>query len=224
MDYSDIVKLLQLLNSMGFWDIITIALALFAGWYYLFRKAKLRDVSVHITYYIGASNPLWPNVLNFEVRNLMHVPVVITNPLFHFSNHLKSGNNAHGNTSTGDYEIKFRPIDSQGHVIKGKSYTTYLLNHRDCMFAYVPIDDNLSEREFLSISESVNPSWYQQVFKSWKTKPLGYLQFDAVILEKAEPRVIKLRVPVLMPKRHPCDPPVGRGAMPKQDNVDPKNR
>ena len=41
---------------------------------------------------------------------------------------LKPGNNAHGNSATGDFEIKFRYLDESGSVKEGHSYTSILLS------------------------------------------------------------------------------------------------
>ena len=128
---AEVAELLKWLADHGIWDMLTTLAAVSIGvfirtWY----RRRVPGFSVHVTYTVGTGHPLYPNTLNFEVRNLRDAPLLVLNPNFRFGSRLKAGNAAHGNTATGDYEIKFRPIDAKGVVSDPKSYTTIIRPHR----------------------------------------------------------------------------------------------
>lgn len=111
-------------KDQGLWDFITAGSGLLISAFVLGgQKKKIPEFSVHLTYSLGTGHKNYPNVLNIELRNLMDSPLVIGRPNFKFAKGIHAGRYAHGNTATGDYEIKFRPIGTDGQPVPGYSYT-----------------------------------------------------------------------------------------------------
>lgn len=192
---------LEWLSDHGIWEIATFATALsisiFIGALY---RRRVPGVSVHVTYSIGTGHPLYPNTLNIEVRNLRDAPLLILNPNFRFTRRLKPGQNAHGNSATGDYEIKFRKLTKDGIPADPRSFTTEMLRHRETAFAYIPFEERLDEAGLLERSD--------------KGK-LGILSLHVVLLTDAKPRVVLMSVPVRQLTKAPHPPPLGSGAHPR---------
>lgn len=179
----------------GIWDLVTalavigIALAL-KTW----SRRPMREVSIHVTHSFDNDSGLFPNTLGFEVRNLLDAPIIITRPNFRFSKHLSAGSAAHGNTATGDVEIKFRILMPDGHAPSQLSHVTAMLRHREGAIAHVPIQDSLSEDEFLKIASS---------------KTLGTLELQVVLLGESPPRSVSLKLPIQRTQRAATEPTFG---------------
>jgi hypothetical protein len=204
---TDVAELLKWLADHGIWDMLTTLAAVSIGvfirtWY----RHRVPGFSVHVTYTVGTGHPLYPNTLNFEVRNLRDAPLLVLNPNFRFGRQLKAGNAAHGNTATGDYEIKFRPIDAKGVVSDWKSYTTIMLRHRDAAFAYVPFADGLTEKDLQGLIEAGK---------------LGTLTLHVVLIRDPDPQVVAMSIPVRRISRAAHKPPLGGDAHPKAAPLPP---
>lgn len=179
----NVLPILKALNEYGAWNLLTFigVTSIFSIAWNRSRK-RLDQLSIHVTYKIGTGHPLYPNVVFFEVRSLMDSPIIINRPNFQIGKYFVAGNNAHGNSATGDYEIKFRPITSNGDVMPGHSYTAYMLRHRDAVMGYLPIDDSLTE---------------EATFKArLNKKPLGIFYMDVVLLRNGKPTVHSMKIPV----------------------------
>lgn len=203
-----ILYVLRDFSEIGVWDILTAVAALNLSFFFVYKyRKRLPLFSIHISYCCGSKHPLYPNVLVFEIRNLMDAPIVVSRPNFRFSSNLKPGNGAHGNSATGDFEVKFRPINSEGDVVLGHSYTSILLRHRDSAFSYMPIDDELSEADLLYIINK--NSFIDRVFKKNK---LGSLSLSVVVLRETSPLVVPMDVPVSFIHKYPHVPKLGFSA------------
>lgn len=154
---------------------------------------------------MGTGHKNYPNVLNIELRNLMDAPLVIGRPNFKFAKGIHAGRCAHGNTATGDYEIKFRPIGTDGQPIAGYSYTHVMLRHREQAYSYLPLSDDWDEQALLA---AIAPQRRWGIFKT--EKGLGTLFLNVVLLKDEKPRVISMAVPVIRLQKGVSAPRLGR--------------
>lgn len=198
---SIIVQGLLWTNDHGIWDFLTFVSALsitlfLRSWY----KRRIPGVSVHVTYSIGNDHHLYPNTLNFEIRNLLDSPLVAARPNFRFTKKLLPGSQAHGNSATGDYEIKFRMLSTSGFTTHGFSYTSIMLRHRENAFGYIPIDDSITEEKLVELAKRVC---------------IGKLTLDVVLLKEGHPQVISMEIPVKYVHKLKHKPPLGSDGHPK---------
>lgn len=211
--FNDIFELLQFplawikwAKEQGLWDFMTagsgllISSVLVSKW-----KKKIPEFSVHLTYSLDTGHKNYPNVLNIELRNLMDSPLVIGRPNFKFAQGLTAGRFAHGNTASGDYEIKFRPIDVDGQTVPGYSYTHVMLRHREQAYSYLPLPDHWDEAALLAV---IAPKRLWGILNS--EKGLGTLFLNVVLLKDEKPKVITMAVPVIRLQRGVQAPKLGR--------------
>jgi hypothetical protein len=193
-------------KDQGLWDFLTagagllISTALVSKW-----KKKIPEFSVFLSYSLNTGHKNYPNVLNIELRNLMDSPLVVGRPNFKFARGLRGGRYAHGNTATGDYEIKFRPIGADGQPVRGYSYTHVMLRHREQAYSYLPLPDDWSEAELLAASASKR--WFG-FFRG--NKGFGTLYLNVVLLKDEKPKVIMMAVPITNLNRGTKAPILGR--------------
>lgn len=179
-------------KDQGLWDLVTAGSGMLISGVLLNKwRTKIPEFSVHLSYSLGTGHKNYPNVLNIELRNLMDSPLVIGRPNFKFANGVQAGRYAHGNTATGDYEIKFRPVDAEGQPIPGYSYTHVMLRHREQAYSYLPLADDWDEAALLA---AIAPRRRWGVWRS--EKGLGTLYLDVVLLKDEKPKVISMAVPV----------------------------
>lgn len=200
---SDVLYALEMLNSLGLWNILTTAVASMGVSLLWFRRCRVTQVPVHYTHCFGTGNSLYPNVMCIEVRNLLDSPIVLSRPNVRFGRGLAAVSNAHGHTATGGYEIKFRPVESDGRIVPGNSFTSMLLRHRDAAFSYIPIDDNLCEEYYLSLFPERKPGllrWRHAI--CWLDMNVAILNVDRIVS-------LKMRVPDNSTKPHPETPYLG---------------
>lgn len=171
----------------GVWDLVTAAGVVLIAVTLKYRSRRPnREVSVHITHSFGNDHNAFPNTLGFEVRNLLDAPIIITRPSFRFSRHVLAGSAAHVDSVTGDIEMKFRILMPDGQSASQLSHVTAMLKHREGAFAFVPVQDSLSEDAFLKIGGN---------------KRIGTLQLDVVLLGESPPRSMSWTMPVRMTQR-----------------------
>jgi hypothetical protein len=193
-------------KDQGLWDFLTagagllISTALVSKW-----KKKIPEFSVFLSYSLNTGHKNYPNVLNIELRNLMDSPLVIGRPNFKFVRGLRGGRFAHGNTATGDYEIKFRPIGPDGLPIPGYSYTNVMLRHREQAYSYLPLPDEWTEADLLAAAASKR--WFG-FFKG--NNGFGTLYLNVVLLKDEKPKVIMMAVPITNLNRGIKAPILGR--------------
>src|ERR1700712_1740771 len=165
---------LRWLAEHGVWDVITAAAAVVSALALRGRTRKpLREVTIQVTHSFGNDNSMFPNTLGFEVRNPRDAPVLVTRPSFLFSKHLLPGSGALVNTVSGEAELRFRTLLSDSTSASQLSHETAMLRHREGAFAFVPVQDSLTEEALLSLARS---------------RPLGTLQLDVVLLGESPPR------------------------------------
>jgi hypothetical protein len=87
-------------------------------------------------------------ILHIEIRNLDESPVVVSSSYF-VPDKIKMHPNAHRDSITRQYEIKYRLSEFDVH-----SQVTVLLRHRDIVTSYVPISTSQSEESLDQLSRS----------------------------------------------------------------------
>ena len=183
-------------KEQGIWDFLTAGAGLFISTIVVSKwRSRIPEFSVYMSYSLATGHPNYPNVLNIEVRNLMDSPIVFGRPNFRFAKGIKAGRFAHGNTATGDYEIKFRPIDSSGEPVPGYSYTVAMLRHRESAYSYLPLNDEWGEEDVFKACARSSSFWRWLPWK--KNTGLGTLHLNVVLLKEDKPKVISMRVPVV---------------------------
>jgi len=199
---------LKWLDEHGIWSMLTFFAAGFISIYIrTWYRRRIPQFSVHVTHYFDTGHPLYKNVFVFELRNLRDHPVVVLNPNFRFTKRLKAGTNAHGNSATGDYEIKFRLLDENGNLAEERSWTATLLRHRQAVMAYMPIDEALTQDMLLSKA---------------KDHVLAHLYMDVVLLKDPHPRVYAMSIPIRKTEPAPHAPPLGGDGHPKLRDAKPR--
>ena len=189
------ILVLRELNSLGLWNMATLVLAGVVGSVLIsWRKAGIKHVSIFMVYRLDTGHPQYKNVIAFEFRNLLDGPIVLHAPSFRFRK-LAPSRYAHGNSATGDFEVKFRlgaltGLAQQDH----RSWMTTLLRHRESAISYLPIDDTIEEAQLLRLLRS---------------NGVGHLYLDVVEFRDSHPHVHRLKVPIR--NLQPCDfvPPLG---------------
>jgi hypothetical protein len=180
-------RMLNFLAEHGVWDAITAAAAVAIAVLLKGRSRKpLREVTVHVTHSFGNDNGLFPNTLGFELRNPLDAPVILTRPSFRFAKHIPAGSAAHADTVSGEVEMKFRLLLSDGTSASQLSHPTAMLRHREGAFTFVPVDDSLSEEGFLKLAHN---------------RPIGTLLLDVVLLGESPPRSLSLKLPIRLTQR-----------------------
>ena len=165
--------------GLALWDFLTFALAIFGtlAALFVFRRRRHKRFSLYPSYRLNTGHSLYPNVIYFAARNLDDAPVVVCRPNFKPSKHLRIADSAHGNLATQDYELKFRFVDSKYKVMKGNSFTTVMLRHREMAVAYVGIDKTYDLASFEKMAGK---------------KDLGWITFDIVTVGEGKPKVIRM--------------------------------
>ena len=174
-----IISILKFCADIALWDMLTcIAAIIGASALYMFCRRRHSGFSLYVSYRIGTGHSLYPNVIYFTARNVADTPIVICRPNFKPSKHLGIDDTAHGNLDTLDYELKFRHIAPDYKIIKGNSFTTILLRHRESAMAYLPIGRCYDDASFHSLIGK---------------KPLGWITFDIVTVGDGRPKIIRMK-------------------------------
>lgn len=188
---------LKQVNDAGIWNILTVVIAAVIGRLLLsMRKQSVQKVSVHSVFRLETGHPQYRNVIAFEVRNLLDGPIVLHAPHFRFDR-LKPSRFAHGDTASGEFEVKFRPGAITGLSDKedSRSWMTLLLRHRETAVSYIPIEDEIDKAAFLTLLDR---------------NRLGALYLDVVEFTHNGPQVHRLRVPMRNLQHSDVVPPLGR--------------
>ncbi|HSC47269.1 MAG TPA: hypothetical protein VLG68_04220 [Gammaproteobacteria bacterium] len=151
MDYSSIVDkfkqvldILRLTNDYGIWSIaqfLILAVSFFIGLKLIyFPRRRIRNLNFNIRF---VRNPRhdFESHIHLEFRNYTGRSVVLSSPFFRYRK-LRPPTDAHGDTLSGEYEIKF-PNPSG----KGLTEVEYLLRNKESVHTIIPIDPKHSEEE-----------------------------------------------------------------------------
>ena len=171
----------------GIWDLVTATAVVVIATALRYRSRRPnREVSIQVTHSFGNDHGAFPNTLGFELRNLLDAPIIITRPSFRFSKYLVAGSGAHVDSVSGDVEMKFRILMPDGQSASQLSHVTAMLRHREGAFAFVPVQDSLSEDAFLKIAGS---------------RRIGTLELDVVLLGESPPRSMSWKMPIRLTQR-----------------------
>ena len=175
-----IIDFLKFASSISLWDLLTYSTALIGTVITLIvvYKRKHSSFSLYVSYSFGTGHSLYPNVIYFTARNLADSPIVVCRPNFKSANHFVVDDTAHGNVDTMDYELKFRQLSSSYTVVKGYSYATILLRHRESAVAYLPIGRDYNEASLL---------------RFLKKRPIGWVTFDIITIGEGRPKVVRIK-------------------------------
>jgi hypothetical protein len=136
-------------DSHGLWDMIgTIVLVVSAaiGFSLVFwGRRRVRNLNFYVRRFRDNTN--YPLKAYLEIRNYTGRSVVITMPYFVYGQ-LAPDPNAHGDTPSKEYEIKF-PGPTNGLL----SEVEYLLRHRENVSTWIPIDPRHTDAEVDSAIE-----------------------------------------------------------------------
>lgn len=151
MDYSSIVdKFKQLLdvlrwaNDYGIWSIVqvlflavTVVLGLKLFW---IPRRRIRNLNFNIRF---VRNPRhdFESHIHLELRNYTGRSVVLSSPFFRYRK-LRPPPDAHGDTLSGEYEIKFPSPNG-----KALTEVEYLLRNKESVHTIIPIDPAHTEEE-----------------------------------------------------------------------------
>jgi len=174
-----LINTLKFCADIALWDMLTcVAAVVGASALYVFFRRRHSGFSLYVSYRIGTGHSLYPNVIYFTAMNIADAPIVICRPNFRPSKHLSIDDTAHGNLDTLDYELKFRHISPDYKIVKGNSFTTILLRHRESAMAYLPIGRCYDDASFQALIGK---------------KTLGWINFDIVTLGEGRPRIIRMK-------------------------------
>ncbi len=169
------LELLKQFNEIGLWDMLStfiLLLGSIAGFLIFIRhKRRIRDLNFYVTWRRDTKER-FPLVLHFEIRNLSQSIIVLNSPFLKFDS-FKPGPYAHCDSISGEYEIKFRRIETQE-----ESEVACLLRHRETVTSYIPLDENQTDEELMKLSNQGK---------------VGTLYCDVIVLER-KPRVIRLKL------------------------------
>lgn len=194
--------------DIALWDLLSFGLTVLAALWALcyFSRRRYDRFSLYPTFRIGTDHSLYPNVIYFAARNIGDSPIVVCRPNFRPSGNLTMSDTAHGNLDTGDYELKFRYLDTKGRIVLGKSFTTILLHHRESALAYIPIGQTYSSESFETLVGK---------------KTLGWITFDIVTVGEGKPKVIRMKQKVKRLAKEVREIELGDDPGPRNDPADP---
>lgn len=150
MDYSawmDKLKegmdLLRWSNEYGVWSIaqfLILAVTFFLGLkiFYLPRR-RIRNLNFKVQF-LRSNRHAYPSHIYLEFRNYTGRSVVLSSPFFRYRK-LRPPPDAHGDTLSGEYEVKF-PGSS-----KELSEVEYLLRNKESVHTIIPLDPAHTDEE-----------------------------------------------------------------------------
>ena len=144
MDYSAFLdKLKQFLailhwaNDYGVWSIaqfVILAVTFVLGLkFFYFPRRRIRNLNFNIRF-VRNNRHAYASYLHLEFRNYTGRSVVLSSPFFRYRK-LRPPPDAHGDTLSGEYEIKF-----PGASAKDYTEVEYLLRNKEAVNTLIPID------------------------------------------------------------------------------------
>ena len=145
MDYSAFVdklkqgmQILRMTNDYGVWSIaqfVILAVSFVIGLKFIyFPRRRIRNLNFNIKFVRNNSRHAHPSYLHLEFRNYTGRSVVLSSPFFRYRK-LRPPPDAHGDTLSGEYEIKF-----PGASGKERTEVEFLLRNKESVDTMIPID------------------------------------------------------------------------------------
>jgi len=176
MILNKIFEKLILLNNLGTWEIINVFIlisGIIFGSFYFARRRRIPMLNI-FTYHSKRTGVNYTSLINIEFRNYVGCSVVICNPYFIYAD-LKSDPAAHGDSYSGEYEIKF--ISKNG---TGLTEIEAFLTHKESTSTWIPINPAHSEEEIKA---------------ALGNKRVGILYFTCIwVTEKPRVRKVKINI------------------------------
>lgn len=152
MDYSTILDkfkqvmvFLRMTNDYGVWSIaqfVILAISFVLGLkFFYFPRRRIRNLNFNIRFVRNNSRHAYPAYLHLEFRNYTGRSVVLSSPFFRYRR-LQPPPDAHGDTLSGEYEIKF-----PGASGKERTEVEYLLRNKESVDTMIPIDPDHTDEE-----------------------------------------------------------------------------
>lgn len=152
MDYSTLLlKLKECLalmheaNDYGVWSIaqfVILAITFVLGLkFFYFPRRRIRNLNFNIKFVRNNSRHAHPSYLHLEFRNYTGRSVVLSSPFFRYRK-LRPPPDAHGDTLSGEYEIKF-----PGASGRERTEVEFLLRNKESVDTMIPIDPAHTDEE-----------------------------------------------------------------------------
>ena len=131
-------------NEYGIWGILQFLLLIVSFVIgmklFYFPRRRIRNLNFNIRF-VRDRRHSFPSHIHLEFRNFTGRTVVLSSPFFRYRK-LQPPPDAHGDTLSGEYEIKFP--DSQG---KEMAEVEYLLRNKESVHTLIPLDPAHGEEE-----------------------------------------------------------------------------
>jgi hypothetical protein len=158
--------MLRWLHEHGIWEIasflLLVAGAVVGVRLAFFPRKRIRNLNF-FTRVVRAGHPQFPLIVYLEIRNYTGRTVVLSSPFMRYCD-LRPPAEAHGDTPSGEYEIKFP--DPQSRQL---SEVEYLLRNKENVQTIIPLDPTHSDQEVQSAyhekrlgSLTVTCTWLQE--------------------------------------------------------------
>lgn len=151
MIINKVFEKLILLNNLGIWEILNVfilILGIIFGSFYLIRRRRIPMLNI-FTHHSKRAGVNYTSLINIEFRNYVGCSIVICNPYFIYAD-LKPDPIAHGDSSSGEYEVKF-----MGKNGTGLTEIEAFLPHKENTSTWIPINPAHSEEEIKADRKSV---------------------------------------------------------------------
>jgi len=135
--FKEILDVLRWTNDYGVWSIaqfMILAVSFVIGLKFIyFPRRRIRNLNFNIRF-VRNNRHAYPSYLHLEFRNYTGRSVVLSSPFFRYRR-LRPPPDAHGDTLSGEYEIKF-----PGASGKERTEVEYLLRNKEAVDTMIPID------------------------------------------------------------------------------------
>jgi len=149
--FKQFLAILHLANDYGVWSIaqfVILAVTFVLGLkFFYFPRRRVRNLNFNIRF-VRNKRHAYPSYLHLEFRNYTGRSVVLSSPFFRY-NKLHPPPDAHGDTLSGEYEVKFPGNNG------GEDYTEveYLLRNKESVHTVIPIDSAHTDEEVNTMHE-----------------------------------------------------------------------
>lgn len=138
------LDILRWTNEYGVWGIlqfVLLAVSFIIGLKIIyFPRRRIRNLNFNVSF-VRDKRHDFPSHIHLEFRNYTGRTVVLSSPFFRYRK-LQPPSDAHGDTLSGEYEIKF-PNGSG----KELSEVEYLLRNKESVHTIIPIDPGHTDEE-----------------------------------------------------------------------------
>jgi hypothetical protein len=142
--FKEILDVLQWTNNYGIWGILQfliLAVSFLIGLkFFYFPRRRIKNLNFHTTL-VRNSRHTYPLYIRLELRNYTGRSVVLSSPFFRYRT-LRPPSDAHGDTLSGEYEIKFPGADD-----KELTEVEFLLRNKESVHTMIPIDAEHTDEE-----------------------------------------------------------------------------